>query len=74
MSYDIQTKAIFMEGIGVFSICYFGGWSVINTLQGDDIKGNITSIAIVSMFVYTVFFWISSSQVTGHFNPVISCS
>lgn len=72
MMSNISKRALFMELIGVFTICFLGGWAVLMKIN-DPNKGDLSSIALSSMMIYSTFTWLGSNS-GGHYNPAVTLS
>lgn len=64
-----DNQALVMEALGVFALCYVGGWSVEWSIEG---KENVTAVALAHGFVLGLFVFLGASISGGHFNPAVS--
>lgn len=66
-----ENQALVMEALGVFALCFVGGWSVEWSIEG---KANVTAVALAHGFVLGLFVYLAASISGGHLNPAVSIS
>lgn len=66
-----DNQALIMEALGVFALCYVGGWSVQWAIEG---ACNVTSVALAHGFVLGLFVYLGASISGGHYNPAVTFS
>lgn len=66
-----DNQALIMEAIGVFALCYVGGWSVQWAIEG---AANVTAVALAHGFVLGLFIYLGASISGGHYNPAVTFS
>ena len=76
MPYEIPTtdnsvtkRALFVEFLGTFALCYVGGWSVIMADLG---ISNIIGVALAHTFVLSFMIWAGGNISGAHYNGAVS--
>lgn len=68
MGRDIRQKMA-MEALGVFALCYIGGWAVQWALKG---SLDLTGVALAHCVVLALFIFIGFEISGSHFNPAVT--
>ena len=58
-----------MEALGVFALCYVGGWSVMLSING---SLDLTGVALAHGIVLAMFIYIGFDISGGHLNPAVT--
>jgi aquaporin Z len=66
-----DNQSLIMEALGVFALCYVGGWSVEWSIEG---SANVTAVALAHGFVLGLFVYLGASISGGHYNPAVTFS
>ena len=66
-----DNQALIMEALGVFALCYVGGWAVEWNIEG---ASNVTAVALAHGFVLGLFVYLGASISGGHLNPAVTFS
>ena len=66
---SLENRKLIMEALGVFALCYVGGWSVEWALVN---KASTTAVAIAHGLVLGLFVFLGGSISGGHYNPAVS--
>lgn len=66
-----DNQALIMEALGVFALCYVGGWAVEWSIEG---QASVTAVALAHGFVLGLFVFLGASISGGHYNPAVSFS
>ena len=64
-----ENKKLIFEGLGVFALCYVGGWSVEWSMDG---QASVTAVALAHGFVLGLFVYLGASISGGHLNPAVT--
>lgn len=62
-------RECFAEFMGVLTLVFFGGWSIVLVIND---KIDLNSVALVHAFAIGIFMWVGHSHAHCHFNPAIS--
>jgi len=66
-----EYQEMIMEGLGVFALCFVGGWAVEWAIEG---KQSVTAVALAHGFVLGLFVFVAATISGGHLNPAVSFS
>ena len=69
MPLQIPFKECFTEFMGVFTLVFFGGWSVVLIANG---KIDLISVSMVHSIALGIFIWCGGAYSGCHFNPAVS--
>lgn len=64
-----DNQALIMEALGVFALCFVGGWAVEWSIEGGE---NVTAVALAHGLVLGLFVFLGASISGGHFNPAVT--
>ena len=69
MSDQKNFSKLIIEALGVFALCYVGGWSVEWAIHG---SLDITGVALAHFIVLAMFIYIAFDISGGHLNPAVT--